>query len=285
MRTTLIIILVLSAGIFLAGCVQSSTNKAEIPAVPVPVVPAPEPATPVPGAAETSTPTQVVTILRYVSQLRDSKDPSLLFTLRVPFEWDVRTERLENSDSSDYRTGPGAESGFSVTTWYYSEEKDHAIREQLRQKSPAPTETMVKINGIGYDRFESSSGGTTTVSYIVRKNSANERGLVSVLAFTVDDRDRFGREDFETIIASFRYVPRDDISTTPGEEIPLYDLAGNALSRGGSGRSLSWGEWEGDSWTDGSSEGASGVGDSPGDSSTGGDSSGGSSSGGGHCGR
>ena len=56
-----------------------------------------------------------------------------------------------------------------------------------------------------YDRFESTSNGKTTVAYVARKGSANERGYASVLVFTADTSNRFEKEDFEKIVSSFRY--------------------------------------------------------------------------------
>ncbi|MDD1682737.1 MAG: hypothetical protein LUO98_02775 [Methanoregula sp.] len=277
---TILLILVVIACIFSAGCTQSSGNGPVTPAVPATPVPTPEPATPVPTAAATSAPQEVVTIVRYVSCLKDVKDSYLLFTLQVPVEWNVSTYRLTNSDTSDYRTDLVAGNVFSVYTYYFSQDRERAYRDLVRQWSPAPTETTVTINDITYDRFESASDGKTRVSYIVRKNSANERGYANMLVFTARDSNRFEKEDFEKVVSSFRYYAKDDISSMPGEEIPLFDLSGNALShKGGSGGSLAWGQWEGDSAGD----------DSSGETSSGGDSSGGdssddsTSSGGGGC--
>jgi hypothetical protein len=261
---TIFLILVMIACIFSAGCTQSSGNDPVTPAVPATPVPTPEPATPVPTAAATSAPQEVVTIIHYVSPPKDVKDSYLLFTLQVPFEWNVSTYRLTNSDTSDYRTDLVAGNVFSVYTYYFSQDRERVYLDQIRQWSPAPTETTVTINGITYDRYESASDGKTNVSYIVRRNCANERGYTTVLVFTARDSNRFEKEDFEKVVSSFRYYAKDDISSMPGEEIPLFDLSGNAVShKGGSGGSLTWGQWEGDSSGD----------DSSGDTSSGGDSS------------
>ena len=99
----------------------------------------------------------------------------------------------------------------------------------------APVETTVTINDIRYDRFESSADGNTTVAYLADTNSANERGYTSVLVFTARDSNRFEIEDFEEVVSSFRYFSGRSAGTEPGEEIPLYDLSGNALSRDGGG--------------------------------------------------
>ena len=271
---TIFLILVVITCIISAGCVQSSGNSSVTPAVAT-SVPTLDPVTIVPTTTATSAPREVVTVIRYVSPLKDVKDSYLLFTLQVPVEWNVSTYRMMNSDTSDYRTDLVADNVFSIYSSSITKNQDQTYRDQFRQWSPAPTETTVTINNITYDRFESTSDGKTNVSYIVRKNNTNERGYASVLVFTARDSNRFEKEDFEKVVSSFRYFDRRSASTEPGEEIPLYDSSGNAVSREASGGgSLAWGEWEGDS----SDEDTSGAG------SSGGSSSGGSSSGGCGCG-
>ncbi|MDD1683934.1 MAG: hypothetical protein LUO98_08890 [Methanoregula sp.] len=262
---------VLVLGIFNAGCTRSAGTGPVTTAVPE----SPPSPTETVTATTTTVPQPVVTIIRYISQTKDIKDTGLLFALQVPVEWNVSTYLLMRTDTPDYRTDLAADTAFSIHSYYFSQDKDKAYREQFRQWSPAPTETIVKINDITYDRFESASDGSTKVSYIMRGSSVNERGYASVLVFTARDSNRFEKEDFEKVVSSFRYFGRSSASTEPGEEIPLYDSSGNTVSRKASGGdSLAWGEWEGDS---------SGGDSSSGDSS-GGDSSGGSSSDGGGCG-
>jgi uncharacterized membrane protein YgcG len=228
---TSFLILVVIACIFFAGCAQSSGNSSVTPAVPIASVNTPEPATPVPTAAATSAPLEVVTIIHYVSPLRDVKDSSLLFMLQVPVEWNVSTWRMMNSDTSDYRTDLVADNVFSIYTYPITRGREQAYRDQFRQWFPAPVETTVIINDIRYDRFEGRADGNTTVAYIAHTNSANERGYASVLVFTARDSNRFEREDFEKVVSSFRYFGGKSAGTQPGEEIPLYDLSGNAVSR------------------------------------------------------
>ena len=159
---TIFLILVVIACIFLAGCVQSSGNSSVTPAVMTTSVSTPEPATPVPTAAATSAPPEVVTVIRYVSPVRDLKDSYLLFTLQVPVEWNVSTWRMMNSDTSDYRTDLVAGNVFSIYTYVITRGREQEYRDTFRQWVPAPVETMVTINDIRYDRFESSAGGNTT---------------------------------------------------------------------------------------------------------------------------
>jgi hypothetical protein len=117
-------------------------------------------------ATITTVPQPVVTIIHYISQVRDIKDSELLFALQVPVEWNVSTYRLIKSDTPDYRTDLVADNVFSIYSYYFSQNQDKAYRDQFRQWYPAPTETTVTINDITYDRFESTGEGKTKVSYV-----------------------------------------------------------------------------------------------------------------------
>ncbi|MFA5267991.1 MAG: hypothetical protein WC379_08460 [Methanoregula sp.] len=209
--------------IFLAGCTQPSATVPVTPAVVVTTVSTPEPATPVPTAAVTSAPGQVVTIVHQVSQTKEIRDSELLFTLQVPVEWNVKTYQLNNAGNSEvleYQTDIVDNDVFYIRTYTVSRSQDQAYRDQFRKWEPAPVETTVTINDIIYDRFESTSEGKTTVAYVARKGSANERGYASVLVFSADTRDRFEKEDFEKIVSSFRYFSSSSAGTLPGTEIP-----------------------------------------------------------------
>lgn len=253
-------------GSLFAGCTQPA---ATVPLTTIVPEPTPSPTRTVATAA-TTVPQPVVTLVRYVSQTKDMMDPDLMFALQVPVEWNVSTTRLMKSDIPDYRTDLVAPDVFSVYSYYFSQDKDRAYRDRFGQWSPAPAVTTVKINDIAFDRFESASDGRTRVAYMVQKNSANERGYVSVLVFTALDNNRFEKEDFEKVVSSFRYISGKSAGTKPCEEIPLYDPAGNAISRkAGAGSSNAGDGSTTDGWdSDGPSE----------DSSE--DDSGGSSSGG-----
>lgn len=268
---TFFLILVVIACIFPAGCTQPSGNHPEPPAVPQAGVSLPDPATSVPTAITTSAPQEVVTIIRYVSPLRDLKDSDLLFTLQVPAEWNVSTWRMTNSDTADYRTDLVADNVFSIATYPITRSREQEYRDRFRQRFPAPVETMVTINGIRYDRFEGRADGNTTVAYIANTNSANEHGYASVLVFTARDSNRFEKEDFEKVVSSFRYFSRSSAGTQPGAEIPRYDLSGNALSRNVNSMIFNSSDWD---MVEGISSGTA----SPGSSS------GSGSSHGGHCG-
>jgi hypothetical protein len=259
---------ILMLGSLFAGCTQTAGT---VPLTTIVPEPTPSPTQAVTTAA-TTVPQPVVTLVRYVSQTKDIWDPDLMFALQVPVEWNVSTTRLIKSDIPDYRTDLVAADVFSVYSYYFSQDKDRAYRDQFGQWSPAPAVTTVKINDITFDRFESASDGRTRVAYIVQKNSANERGYVSVLVFTALDNNRFEKEDFEKVVSSFRYFSGKSAGTEPCEEIPLYDPAGNAISRKAGAASSNAGDG---STMDGWDSDGSG-GDTSGEEDTGGSSSGGS---------
>jgi hypothetical protein len=219
---------ILVLGIFFAGCTQTSGTVPVTAAAPV-TTPAPTGAVTV---AATSTPEPVVTIIHYVSQVRDIKDSELLFALQVPVEWNVSTRRLDNPDNSGglmYQTDLVGNDEFTIRTYSISNSQDQAFRDEFRKWIPAPLETTVKINDITYDRFESTSDGKTRVAYVARKTSANERGYASVLFFTANTSNQFEKSDFEKVVSSFRYPIGSSVKTTPGEEIPKFSSSGESL--------------------------------------------------------
>ena len=224
---------ILVLGIFLAGCTQSSGTVPVTTVVPV----TSQPPTDTVTVTATSTPGEVVTIIRYTSQPRDLKDSELLFALQVPVEWNVTTYRLKNSDITEgllYQTDLVGEGVFTIRTYAISRGQDQAYRDEYRMWIPAPEETTVKINEITYDRFESTSDGKTRIAYVVRKSSANERGYASVLFFSSNTSNSFEKEDYEKVVSSFRYLNGVSVGTTPGEEIPriaaIEDPSGSAMS-------------------------------------------------------
>lgn len=240
---TVLLVAIVVASLFLAGCTQPSGTVPVTPAGAVTTVSTPEPATPVATATATSAPRQVVTIVHQVSLTKDMKDSELLFTLQVPVEWNVATYREKTTDPEVmiYKTDLVADDVFSIRTYTVSRSQDQAYRDQFRKWEPAPVENTVTINSIIYDRFESTSNGKTTVGYVARKGSANERGYASVIVFTADTSDRFEKEDFEKIVASFRYFSGSSAATMPGTEIPRisvpFESTGSAQSARSSGDS------------------------------------------------
>lgn len=266
------VLFVVIAFLLIAGCTRTSENLPVPTAAPV-TTQLPEPATPVPTvetvvptAAATSIPQEIVTIIHTISPVKDVKDSQLLFSLQVPVEWNLSTYRLENPENFIgylYQTDLVGNNTFYIHTFTDYHMRDQNYRDDCRRWIPAPVETVVVINGITFNRFESTANGTTRVTYVAQKNSVNEFGYLTVLAFSANASNPFEKEDYDKVVASFRYYGRDFISTMPGEEIPriLADQgeAGNMKSTVRSGSS--------------------------GGSSSASSSSGSSSSGSGHCGR
>ena len=216
-------ILLVAACIIIAGCTQSPGSRPETPAPAAAATPAAVPSAAVPATPATTAPAQVVTIVHQVSLMKDIRDRDLLFTLQVPVEWNPKTYLLANADDSEglvYRTDLVSGDVFYILTYAVSRSQDQAYRDLFRKWSPAPAETTVTINGLTCDRFASDSGGKTRVAYVVRKSSANERGYASVLVFAADDSDRFQKDDFEKVAASFRYFSAQSAADIPGEDIP-----------------------------------------------------------------
>jgi len=224
-RIVTALLLVTIAMVFSAGCIQSPATG---PAVPLAsTAPSEQPGQPAPAttaAISVEETRPAITIVHYVPAVKTMKDSELLLTLQVPEDWALSTRRLVNPDDSEglvYQTDLLKNDTFFIQTYTISRNQDQAYRDRFRKIwVPKPVETTVAINGITYDRFESSSGNTTHVAYIVQKSSANERGYASVLVYAADTGNRFEKEDFEKIIASFRYFPGDEAGTMPGQEIP-----------------------------------------------------------------
>jgi hypothetical protein len=257
---------ILLLGSLFAGCTQTAGTVPPTTIVPQPTLSPTQTVT----TAATTVPQTVVTLVRYVSQKKDIWDPDLMFALQVPVEWNVSTTRLIKSDIPDYRTDLIAADVFSVSSYYFSQDKDRAYRDRFGQWSPAPAVTTVKINDLTFDRFESASDGRTRVAYMVQKNSANERGYVSVLVFTALDNNRFEKDDFEKVVSSFRYISGKSAGTEPCEEISLYDPAGNPISRkAGAGSSNAGDGSTADGWDSDGPSGDSSEEDSGGSSSGG----------------
>ncbi|MGB9175321.1 MAG: hypothetical protein WCB46_01110 [Methanoregula sp.] len=191
-------------GILFAGCTQSSGTGPGTTAFMETTRPAAEPAT------------------HQVSLLRDIKDSDHLFSLQVPVEWNVKTYRLNvlnNPEGFVYQTDLVEGNVYYIQTFTAFRSQEQVYRDQFRHWSPSPTETTATINEIIYDRFESTSDGKTSVAYVARKSSANERGYTNVIVFVANTSHRFEKEDFEKIVASFRYFSGSDASSMPGEEI------------------------------------------------------------------
>ncbi|MDD1684047.1 MAG: hypothetical protein LUO98_09470 [Methanoregula sp.] len=252
-----------------AGCSQSPGTGPVTPVVPVPSTPPAVPSAPAPAAVETavpaamvtSAPRQVVTIIHEIPLVKDVKDSERLFSLQVPRDWNISTRRLENPENFVgfmYQTDLVRNNTFYIHTYINYQSRDQNYRDECRRWVPAPDETVVIINGITFDRFESTADDRTNVTYVARKISTNERGYLSALAFSANTSNRFEKEDYDRIVSSFRYYGKEDISTMPGEEIRMIAAVqgegGNMRSSAGTGSS--GGSSSGGSSSGGSSSGS-----------------------------
>lgn len=199
-------------------------------------------------AAATSAPPQIVTIVHQVSCIKDVRDSELMFALQIPEEWNISTRRLDNPENFVgflYQTDLVGNNTFYIHTFTDYRERDQNYRDQFREWSPTPEMTTVTINGIIFDRFESTADGKTQVGYVARRAMTNEQGYLSALYFKADNSNRFEKEDFDKVVSSFRYFTRDSADTVPGEEIykvpSLKEESGNMRSAVGGGSSGSSG--------------------------------------------
>jgi hypothetical protein len=229
-----------------AGCMQSPGTRA--PVVPVTTIAGFEQAVPPSPVPATTPPGQGGTVTYQVSPVKNVKDSELLFSLQVPADWNVTTYRISNPSDTEglaYRTDLFRDNVFSIHTYAITRNQDQAYRDEYRKEIPAPAETTLTINGITFDRFEMRTDGNTSVAYVARKNSANERGYASVLFFTANATGGPGQADFEKVVSSFRYFPARSAGTVPGEEIlriaPPVEDGGSATSATGAAGSGSSG--------------------------------------------
>jgi hypothetical protein len=157
------------------------------------------------------------------------KDSGLHIAFSAPQNWNVTTMPVrlpEGSQGLIYQTNLDPNRAFNLTTFPISLSDDQAYRDTFRTWDPAPNQTTVRINGIVFDRFESTQSGRSHIGYVAQKASANDIGFSSVLEFTTDSSRPFDREDFEKVVASFSYFTARNASSVPGEEIPRIRFTG-----------------------------------------------------------
>lgn len=233
MRCPGLLFLAVIACLIIAGCTQVTGTvtaaPAAAPATPAPAAETPAPApetaeTTPPKTVETQVPDTVVTIIHYIPLVRDVRDSQLLFSLQVPVDWNPSTYRLENPENYEgfmYQTDLLKNNTFYIHTYENYRNRDQNYRDECKGWVPSPNMSVVTINGITFDRFESTANGKTNVTYVSRQSSMNDFGYLTVIAFTADTTaNRFAPEDYDRVVQSFRYYPRDKISTMPGQEIP-----------------------------------------------------------------
>jgi hypothetical protein len=219
---TLTIILVIAL-ILSAGCTQPAlTPQQDIrPTTVETTLPA---TTVVPTVnVTTSTPKEVVTVIRYVAPVKTWKNSDLHFGFDAPQDWAVTTRQLTTPDGSqglEFQTDLLPNDRFYIRTYPVSRNQDQDYRNTFRKWVPAPDETTATYNNIVYDRFESVSNGRAQIAYVARKSSASDIGYASVLVFTTNASHSFQREDFENVVASFTHFSADKAPVMTGYEIP-----------------------------------------------------------------
>jgi hypothetical protein len=226
--TTILILLI--ALILAAGCTQSQPAPQPVTATPAlpPTTPALPAGTSAPGVT-VSAPQVTVTIIHLIVPTKAWKDSELHIAFDAPEDWTVTTMPVklpEGSQGLIYQTNLDPAGAFNITTFPISLNGDQAYRDTFRTWDPAPVQTTVTINGIVFDRFESTRNGKSQVGYVAQKASANDIGFSSVLRYTTDASRPFDREDFEKVVASFSYFTGRNASAEPGMEIPRVRYTG-----------------------------------------------------------
>jgi hypothetical protein len=210
----LILFTILLAGVM--GCAQTGTG---------PSPSQPDNRTAIPGGEGTtgSGPSPAPTMDRALLPMVPYKDTPLRIAFYVPEDWSVSTRQLQRPLGAEglvYRTDLLDNNRFYILTYTVSRGEDQGYRDEIRRTwIPTPEETTVVIHGITYDRFESSLAGTTNVSYVVRKSSANELGYASVLYFTTKGSNPEEMSEFTRVVSSFHYFTGKEADSTPGTEI------------------------------------------------------------------
>jgi hypothetical protein len=168
----------------------------------------------------------------------------LLFTISAPNGYAGATIRVPTADySSVYKTtvynpaagganrtiddnsGNYTELADSLTIFSYSSSLsvDQNIRNLIRNSGAVFNESTVAYNGIAYTRFDASSNPYDgmpgeTVVFVGNKGSANEKGFLPVLFYTLTPDDTVSQATYENMVMSFRYYTSRDIGSATGKE-------------------------------------------------------------------
>ena len=213
-----IIILFIIILVGVTGCTQSGTGPGSLHADNRTIQ-----ETPGGNGTVSSSPNPIETMDRALLPMIPYKDTRLRIAFYVPEDWSVSTREVPKPEGAEgliYRTDLLGDNRFYIITYTDSRNEDQTYRNEIRRTwIPTPEETTVVIHGITYDRFESSLAGTTNVSYVVRKSSANELGYASVLFFTTKGSQPDEMSEFMRVVSSFRYFTGSEADSIPGTEI------------------------------------------------------------------
>ncbi len=244
MKTSLLVALFCAIGILLvtAGCTQTVQPTPTFTPVPTTVptetptaVSTPVPTTPIP------IPTTTAPAIPLPKSIRDTP---LLFTISAPNGYAGTTIRATTSENNIlYKTtifnpatggangtindnsGNYTELADSLTIFSYSSSLavDQNIRNIIRGSGAVFTESTVTYNGITYIRFDVESDPYSgapgeTVVFVGNKGSANEKGYLPVMIYTMTPDGTLSQATYENMVMSFRYYTGRNIGTALGQE-------------------------------------------------------------------
>ena len=244
MKISLLVALACAIAVLLvaAGCTQT---------VQPPLTPSPVPttvATELPTIVSTPVPTTPIplptTTAPAISLKKSIKDTPLLFTISAPDGYAGTSIRATTSErnilykTTIFNTATGRANGIindnsgnyteladSLTIFSYSASLsvDQNIRNTLRDSGAVFKESAVTYNGITYIRFDAESdpySGTPseTVVFVGNKASANEKGYLPVIIYTMTPDSTLSQATYENMVKSFRYYTGRTIGNAPGEE-------------------------------------------------------------------
>jgi hypothetical protein len=241
-KTIFILFLVVISVMFIAGCTQT-VQPTPTPSPVTTTVPTERPttvSTPVPTAMTPlpTTPAPAVPLPKSI------KDTPLLFSISAPDGYAGTTIRATTSENNIlYKTtvfnpatrgangtvnnnsGNYNELADSLTIFSYSSSLsvDQNIRNVIRSSGAVFDESTVTYNGITYVRFDAKSdpySGTPakTVILVGNKASANEKGYIPVMIYTMTPDGTLSQTTYENMVQSFRYYTGRTIGSATGEE-------------------------------------------------------------------
>ena len=244
MKISLLVALACAIAVLLvaAGCTQTiqppptpSPVPTTVPTQPPTTVSTPVPTTPIP------VPTTTAPAIPLPASIKDTQ---LLFTISAPNGYAGTTIRATTSEHNIlYKTtifnpatgganraiidnsGNYTELSDSLTIFSYSASLsvDQNIRNFIRGSGAVYNESTVTYNGITYTRFDAESdpySGTPseTVVFVSNKASANEKGYIPVLIYTMTPDGTMSQATYENMVKSFRYFTGRTIYNAQGEE-------------------------------------------------------------------
>lgn len=243
MRISLYVALVCAIAILLAaaGCTQTTSQTTLTPApTPVPTI--------VPTAVLTTvstTPVSVQTTIVPAIPLPVSiRDTPLLFTLLAPDGYAGTTIRVSSPEHTlvykttifnsatgsvdqiiDDNSGNYTELANSLAVFSYSTSLavGQNLRNFIRESGTATNESVVTYNGITYTRFDAvgdpySGLPYETVIFVGNKASANEKGYLPVMIYTMTPGSTLNQATYENMVQSFQYYTDRTIGTATGSE-------------------------------------------------------------------